>query len=274
MTHIAQEQARELARKVQGIVDKYGSLHATEAATGLSKAFISRFLSGKILNPNQKTLEKIELAESVSTPLAKSSRTATFATRKSLVGQRFGMLVVQEFHDIKSEHSRWKCLCDCGNTCTPHGHSLKSGKAKSCGCQTVILATIQATKHGRSKSREYKAWVNMQQRCDNPKTNHYKDYGGRGIAYCDKWKTFEGFFEDMGKCPDGLTIERIDNNKGYSKDNCKWATYKEQAKNKRNTQKFDGITLTDWSEKTGIKYATLLFRVRKYGNPFPYGADK
>lgn len=121
----------------------------------------------------------------------------------------------------------------------------------------------------------YKSWYNMKTRCTNKNTPNYTLYGERGIKICAKWMTFAGFLEDMGNSyKKGLTIERIDNHKGYSKSNCKWATRKEQALNTRNVERaarysFNGVTLTvrEWAEKINIKRTTLDMRLRKYKWP-------
>lgn len=124
------------------------------------------------------------------------------------------------------------------------------------------------TTHGMSDSPEYKVWNNMYSRCNNPNHPRYKDWGGRGIKMCEKWMSFEGFFEDMGRRPsDDSTIERIDNNKGYSKDNCRWATTKEQARNRRSnvliTYSEISETATDWAERLGVRRGTFLGRLSR-----------
>jgi len=121
--------------------------------------------------------------------------------------------------------------------------------------------------HGMSKSRTYMTWASMKQRTLNKNHKQFHMYGGRGISVCDSWIKFENFYADMGDCPDGLTLERTDNNAGYSKSNCVWASMKTQARNRRNSVllTIDGATkcLAEWSEETGIPHATLLKRVNK-----------
>jgi hypothetical protein len=110
------------------------------------------------------------------------------------------------------------------------------------------------------------AYRRIKQRCMNPNNPAYKDYGGRGIKVCDRWlESYKNFYEDMGDRPDGMSIERIDNNRGYSPDNCKWATSSEQNNNRRNVHIYKGRTISDWSEITGIKKSTIRARLRDYG---------
>lgn len=119
------------------------------------------------------------------------------------------------------------------------------------------------TKHGQAgKTPEYKAWKAIRQRCGNPNNHAYSDYGGRGITVCERWKdSFENFFEDMGKRPSGMSLERIDNNKGYYKENCRWATRKEQCNNRRSSRflTYNGKTQTmsRWAEEMAIKVQTI-----------------
>lgn len=123
--------------------------------------------------------------------------------------------------------------------------------------------------HGLSKSRVYHIWNAMKMRCENPNSKFYSDYGGRGITVCERWASFENFFEDMGHPPAGTSLERENNDAGYSRANCRWATRMEQARNKRNNVllTIDGEThpLSVWAERFGIKYGTVHQRLTKYG---------
>ncbi len=150
--------------------------------------------------------------------------------RIELTGKRFGRLTVLGLGYTHKNKVYWYIKCDCGNIKTTQGNNLKSGSTRSCGC----LQREIATRHGMEKSKEYKTWACMKQRCLNVNNKDFKNYGGRGIKICDSWiNNFGQFIKDMGLRPEGCSIDRIDNNKGYSSDNCKWSTPKEQANNKK-----------------------------------------
>jgi len=181
------------------------------------------------------------------------------------VGKRFKrLLVVKREKNSINRHSKWLCKCDCGNEIIAFSSNLLRGTTGSCGC---LLRDIVTT-HNGSKTRLYLIWSLIKQRCKNYKNDRYKDYGGRGITYDKKWEKFEGFLEDMEVGHnDKLTIDRIDNNGNYCKENCKWATQKEQQNNKRNNHlvTYNGKTqnIKQWSEELNIKYCTLETRIRR-----------
>lgn len=188
---------------------------------------------------------------------------------KNLIGQKIGRWTVIDSYGItKNGTICYWCRCECGIEKEVDGSSLRRGSSKSCGC----LKKEISIKHGYSRSITYHTWKNMNYRCDNPNNKRYKDYGARNIKVCSRWsdknpKGFQNFLEDMGECPPGLTLDRIKNNLGYYKQNCKWATRKEQARNRRNNRlenfnkQFQCRSML--SEKYKINRSTLDYRLNK-----------
>lgn len=165
-----------------------------------------------------------------------------------LTRRKFGRLTVLKENGIKRGHIAWLCLCDCGNTKTIVSYSLRNGSTKSCGC----IPKETPVSFGMRGTSTFNSWAGMVQRCSNPNDKSYQRYGGRGITVCKRWYKFKIFYENMGKCPKNFSIERIDNNKGYSPDNYKWATATEQQRNRRpNKRNITGVNGVILNIKTG-----------------------
>lgn len=156
---------------------------------------------------------------------------------RDLNGKVFGRWTAIRFVCNKWHLQHWECLCQCGNTKLVSRASLIKGVSRSCGCLNRELASSRAYKHGcgDKSSRTYRSWTNMRSRCANPNTIGWKNYGGRGIHFCSEWDDFAIFLRDMGECPPGRSLERIDVNGGYSAANCTWETPLVQSQNRRKT---------------------------------------
>lgn len=148
--------------------------------------------------------------------------------------------------------TRWVCKCDCGNETSVVSAKLNNGNTKSCGCLNSEKRNIGLSiKHGLRKTPIYQSWANMKKRCDNKKSKEYDDYGGRGITYENSWSEFEEFYKDMGDCPDGFTLERVDVNGNYVKSNCKWESRTVQNHNRR---KLPPKNVDCYSEFIGVSW--------------------
>ncbi len=186
---------------------------------------------------------------------------------KDIRGQRFSRLTIVQYAGRCRRDSLWLCSCDCGSDVKVTGSNLRSGNRKSCGCLKKEINGATHITHGMSKTKIYRRWRSMLSRCSHSGTNGYKWYGGLGISVCERWRnSFEDFLSDVGMPPSpSHTIDRIDVKGNYEPGNVRWATAKEQAKNKSNTRhiSYHGQTLTllEWSEKIQISYSTLSQRL-------------
>lgn len=182
---------------------------------------------------------------------------------RDLTGMKFGKLKAIKPINGKlkgGRHKRWICNCECGNTIIVSSNSLVRGDTKSCGCRN----------HGKSKTRIFRIWAHMRSRCNDPTNDHYNRYGGRGIKVCDEWyKDFMKFYNwsIANGYSDKLSIDRINNDKGYCPDNCRWATAKTQAnntsQNKRVEYNGETHTIAEWSDIVGIKQNTITYRLKR-----------
>jgi len=190
-----------------------------------------------------------------------------------LVGLRFGRLIVISKHQSnKQNRVQWNCICDCGNVNIVTTNLLRSGRTRSCGCYALELKVSLNTTHGFSNNRkdypEYHVWLGMKARCYNKNNDRYADWGGRGITVCKKWvNDFQTFLSDMGRRPsDKHSIERKDNNNGYSPENCYWATKADQNRNTRANVYYecDGkrMVITDWAKYLCVSRSVIKKHLR------------
>lgn len=185
--------------------------------------------------------------------------------RKYSIGVRFGRLVIIGWVDQRQR----RCRCDCGTERTVTIANLGTFTF-SCGCLRREAMQRASTTHGHARhgkvSRTYRTWLDMRKRCNNPNNKHWKNYGGRGITVDRTWDDYAQFLADMGERPPGLTLERRENNGPYCKENCTWATQKQQSINTRRNHyvTYEGQThaLSVWAEKLGKSYPALLARLR------------
>jgi hypothetical protein len=195
--------------------------------------------------------------------------------RIDLIGQRFGLYLVIGPRETRPDGNvYYTCRCDCGTVKSVSHGSLRSGRSASCGCARNKATAERSYRHGSAVrtqvTEEYKRWLSMRQRCENPANPAYARYGGRGITVCERWDDFAAFLADMGPRPSPQhSIERTNNDLGYEPSNCKWATKLEQANNKSNshhlTHRGETHTIAEWARLTGIDHEVIRQRLGKLG---------
>lgn len=197
------------------------------------------------------------------------------AIKNDLTGQKFGRLTVIGVDDRNTRKTYYFCECECGNTKSIRADSLIAGQIRSCGCMKKEQDRINLTanhSHKMSHTRPYEIWQGMKKRCYNPHDARYCRYGGRGITVCDEWREdFSAFYK--WSCENGysdeLTIDRIDNNKGYSPDNCRWANAETQSRNRESNVRItignSTRALKEWCEIFDVDYSTVHARYERNG---------
>lgn len=187
--------------------------------------------------------------------------------RINLTGKRFGRLTVISFDESSK---KWLCKCDCGNQKLVGRCHLMDGHSRSCGCLNSEITSNRNYRHGFSKTRLYKIYYGIFQRCENPNNPAYPDYGGRGISVCEEWRhgfeTFRRWAFENGYS-ENMSIDRIDVNGNYCPENCRWATQKEQCNNLRKNIMVHGHTLKEECEVKGLKYNTVYMRIARGQSP-------
>ena len=191
------------------------------------------------------------------------------------IGKRYGRLTVISFNCyLKKPHGvekRFNCICECGGKTVSTMHNLRQGIAKSCGCERTKKLLARQVTHGKTHTKEYRIWQGIMRRCTDATFPAWPRYGGRGITVCDRWRSsFQTFLDDMGCKPDGdYSVERIDNDKGYSPENCKWADRAEQSRNKCTNRwiEVEGkrLVMTDWAKASGASIGRIRDRIDKLG---------
>src|SRR5882724_894990 len=194
------------------------------------------------------------------------------AKKTILPGTRFTRFIVIQFHNRIRGTAQYLCKCDCGNERLIWQHNLTSGASRSCGCLRDSISAVQSITHGHSIngqiSKEYMSWSRAKARCLNENSERFKDYGGRGIRMCERWLiSFENFLLDMGPCPEGFSIERLNNDGNYEPGNCCWADRITQGNNKRNNVKlnYNGqlFTVPQLARLASLKPETLRKRMER-----------
>lgn len=181
-------------------------------------------------------------------------------------GSRWGRLVIVSFEGKSKGAKYFLCQCDCGNTTVVQETNLIYGFTQSCGCFRIEKTSLTKTTHGMSQTSIYQIWIGVKKRCLDPRNENWLNYGGRGISVCERWMNFENFLTDMGEKPEGMSLDRINNDGNYEPNNCRWATPKEQGRNKRNNHilefNSESKPVSEWAEITGISRSLLSVRLK------------
>lgn len=189
---------------------------------------------------------------------------------EDLSGKHFGRLtVIERDYEHGTHDTWWKCKCDCGNVISVRASHLIHEKCKSCGCLRIEMTIKSHTKHGMSCKSIHNVWMSMRGRCKNKGTPAYKDYGARGISVCPEWNDFSVFYKWAlnNGYKEGLTIDRIDNNKNYEPSNCRWVDMKHQCWNRRNSYiieyRNEKKSLAEWCDILNLSYPKTYQRINK-----------
>lgn len=191
---------------------------------------------------------------------------------RDLTGHQYGRLKVIRFHEKRDKRSYYLCKCECGTERVVRSDGLTTGHTQSCGClcKEINKNNPNHVVHGKSRTRLYGVWSGMKERCNRESSPAYVNYGGRGIKLCEDWENnFSSFYDWANKngYEEDLTIERVDNNKGYSPENCTWITKGEQNKNKRSKRLItigkETKSLAEWCECTGLHRSTIHRRYKR-----------
>lgn len=184
-----------------------------------------------------------------------------------LTGKTFNSLTVLSFAERRPGRKRyWNCRCVCGRVLAAYQYNLTSLRQKSCGCEKIAAVARLKFSHGMCKTSVYRRWAAMVERCQAPSSTSFQNYGGRGIKVCEQWLKFENFIRDMGHPPTPAhTLERIDNNGNYEPSNCRWATRKDNNRNRRAnrylTLRGETRSMAEWCERLGLSYSAISTRV-------------
>lgn len=210
---------------------------------------------------------KLKQAEPMASLVAGRKRT----NLKDWTGIRQGKWTIRSLNERGSHNksANWICECDCGKTKIVSSECLRGG-SQSCGCLTIEKRKERA-KHGKSNTKTYRIWAGIIQRCTNKNHHKYPRYGARGITFCPEWRKFKNFLNDMGECPNERSIDRIDNNGNYCKENCRWADIQTQARNRSNNRmiEINGEikTMAEWCQILNASPVMVRMRIHRGMDP-------